>query len=81
MSSFTYTQQKEFVGASKTDTEDECKYTCIHPHCGMTISSVLTDRCPGCGDNPFKLGEHEVFTVEQLAIQRAVKIKKEELSH
>lgn len=80
MIEFTYTRKREDpIGASKTDIEDECKYTCIHPHCGMTIS-VKTDRCPGCGDNPFKLGEHEVFTKEQLAIQRAVK-RKEELSH
>lgn len=80
MFEFTYTRRKEDpIGAGKTEFEGGCEYFCIHPACKAPVL-LRTDKCPYCGGNPFKLDEHEMFTEEQLAIQRAVQ-KKEELSH
>lgn len=87
MFEFTYARRKEDpIGASKTEFgggreyTDGCECMCIHPNCDMTISSALADRCPGCGSNPFKLGEHEVFTKDQIAIMRVLQ-RGRELSH
>lgn len=61
-------------------TRSEKGWTCIS--CGANISNADVDYCPNCGGNPFTLDKHEVFTKEQLANQRAIRLgRKEVRSH
>ncbi len=75
MSSFTYTKQKDFVGASKADFEPGAEHICVQPDCGRKIT-IKTEICPYCKGNPFCFNER-ALTKEQLSNRRAVQRKEE----